>query len=194
MNFLLVSSFVLKDRVSYSIDCPQNHYVTEDNLDLLILLPPLPSTGITGVNCHTWLYYSFLKLGILHKNLKLKISKFLQFIQNTFWWMFNQIEYIKGTRITNVRFLGRWQISDFQVSSTMIESLQLSGVDMNISADSIKCVIICQHGTVFWLASHPLWGDWNEHTVKLFVVSFFTFLLPRITVLQVLVHRLQGGE
>lgn len=70
--------------------------------------------------------------------------------------MFNQIEHIKGTGTTNVRLLGRGQMSDFQVSYTVTESLKLSGMDIDYSLESIQYAVICQRGTVSWLARHPL--------------------------------------
>lgn len=70
--------------------------------------------------------------------------------------MFNKIEHFKGTGATNVRLLCRGQMSDFQVSYTVIESLKLSEVDIDCSLESIRYAVICQWGTVSWLARHPL--------------------------------------
>lgn len=39
---------------------PQTLRVAENDLDLLILLPPSPSTGITGVDRHTQLGFIYL--------------------------------------------------------------------------------------------------------------------------------------
>lgn len=36
-------------RVAGKPDCPKIHFITEDDLEHLILLPPLPSTRIAGV-------------------------------------------------------------------------------------------------------------------------------------------------
>lgn len=65
--------------------------------------------------------------------------------------MFNQIEHIKGTGTTNVRLLGRGQMSDFQVSYTVTESLKLSGMDIDYSLESIRYAVICQRGTVSFM-------------------------------------------
>lgn len=106
--------------------------------------------------------------------------------------MFNQIEHIKGTGTTNVRLLGRGQMSDFQVRYTVTESLKLSGMDIDYSLESIQYAVICQRGTVSWLVRHP--GGGNGHTVKQLVLSFFTVLLSRTAVIRVLVHGLLGDR
>ena len=59
--------------------------------------------------------------------------------------MFNQIEHIKGTGATNVRLLGRGQMSYFQVTYTVTESLTLPGVDTDYSLESVQNAVIC-HG------------------------------------------------
>lgn len=60
--------------------------------------------------------------------------------------MFNEIEHSKGTGTTNFRLLGRGQMSDFQDSHTVMESLKLPGVDIDYSLESIRYAVIWQRG------------------------------------------------